>query len=113
MVQQSIFTLSDIATVAQADIQQHSLGLDPIIGISRSMRDAGFPIDAMTIDCLKTSRRITFLVNDARPGIVSFRFGLKRELDELTFSDMNFSDVTASKLGDWIKAYFLNGIVSG
>ncbi len=111
MVQQNIFALSDLAAVAQADIQQQSLEIDPVIGISRSMRDAGFPVDAMTIDCLKTTRRITFLINDANPGTVSFRFGLKRDIDALTFHEIDFAEITATTLFEWIKDYFLTGVV--
>lgn len=101
-----IYALSDIAALAQAEIQATVPGIDPIIGINRSLRKAGFPIDMMTIDCLKTGKRITFLVSDEKPGLVDFQFGFKKEDPKPGFTSLPFEKVTKSQFCLWIDGYF-------
>jgi hypothetical protein len=66
----NVYKLSDIAAEAQAAIQRDFKNIDPIVGVMRNMRAAGFPADAMTVDCLKSGKRIIFILHDDRPDEV-------------------------------------------
>ena len=56
--------LCDFATEAHERVQLNHADIDPIVGVHHKMRDAGFPADVMTIDCLKTGKRIILILND-------------------------------------------------
>ncbi len=106
MTEEAIYQLADIAGAAQIKIQQDFKKIDPIVGISRHMRKAGFPIDAMMIDCLSTGKRILILLNDDKPEYVSYQFGFKDKDPALDFDELFIKDVTEEKIYNWIKQYF-------
>ncbi len=99
-------TLSDLATEAHTRIQQDFININPVVGISRSMRDSGFPADAMTIDCLKTNRRIIIILHDADPDILRYQFSFRDKDPAEEFEMMAFDKLTAQILYDWIASYF-------
>mgnify|MGYP003665038028 CR=1 FL=1 len=51
-----IYALAEIAEAAQVEIQASCPLTDPVIGVSRNLRDAGFAVDVMTIDCFKSGK---------------------------------------------------------
>ncbi len=106
MSNQDIYALADIAEAAQVEIQENFNQIDPIIGVSRSLRESGFPVDVMTIDCLQSGKRITLLVNDEKPGQVSYQFGFKDRAPDSVFTDVAFQQLTRSQLCSWIQSYF-------
>ncbi|MEH6470023.1 MAG: hypothetical protein V7752_02125 [Halopseudomonas sp.] len=106
MTTQNIYALSDIAAAAQAEVQANVRGIDPIVGVSRNLRDSGFPVDVMTIDCIKTGKRITLLLNDDKPGEVSYQFGFRDQAPAAEFTDLAFEQLTVSQLCLWITTYF-------
>lgn len=99
-------TLSDVASEAHAKIQQDFEFINPVIGISRSMRNGGIPADAMTIDCLKTNRRIILILHDNHPNIVRYQFAFRDKDPSDNFEVIDLEQLTVQKLYDWIASYF-------
>lgn len=108
MNKQDIYALADVATAAQTKIQQDFKDVDPIVGINRSMRDAGFAADAMVIDCLQNGRRLTLVLRDEIPGNVAFQFGFIDKDPELEFENMSFDQADENQFYNWIKEYVLD-----
>ena len=106
MSEQALKTLSDIATEAHTRIQKDFEDINPIVGVSQGLRNSGFPADAMTIDCLKTGKRIIIILHDQKPGIVSYQFSYRDKDPSSHFDELEFSELTASTLYEWMKGYF-------
>ena len=106
MTDKHLFTLSDIATDAHTRIQQDFKDIDPIVGVNRSMRKSGIPADAMTIDCLKTGKRIILILHDQQPDIIRYQFSFKNKDPDDKFEEIQFNELTADKLYAWISGYF-------
>lgn len=99
-------TLSDMASDAHARIQATHEHINPVIEVRRGMRDTGIPADVMTIDCLRTRRRITLILHDEQPGVLLYQFiTIEDEVGE-EFQSMPFSEMDALKLFQWIEDYF-------
>ena len=105
-IDSNIKKLSDLITEAHARIQQDFKNIDPIVGVNQQMRKAGIPVDLMTIDCLRTNKRIILLLNDMQPNILSFQFSYKNCDPTDDFETVGFSKVTVQVLYDWMKNYF-------
>tara|TARA_R110001583_G_scaffold152219_1_gene304009 strand:- start:490 stop:807 length:318 start_codon:yes stop_codon:yes gene_type:complete len=101
-----IYALAEIAEAAQVEIQASCPLTDPIIGVSRNLRDAGFAVDVMTIDCCKSGKRITLLVNDDKPGQVCYQLGFRDRDPGAVFESVAFEQLTSVELCRWITAYF-------
>lgn len=99
-------TLSDLATEVHTRVQQRVSNMNPIVSVRRNMRTAGIPADAMTIDCLKTGKRIILILHDQMPDIISFQFSMIEEESGDTFERIAFADLTADVLYQWITEYF-------
>jgi hypothetical protein len=98
--------LCDMATEAHERIQTNFAEIDPIIGVNQRMRDSGFAADLMTIDCLKTGKRIILILNDDIPNILNYQFSYKATDPEGEFQQLDFDKVTSQLLYDWIANYF-------
>lgn len=98
--------LSDLASEAHARIQQDFKDINPVVGISQGMRSAGIPADAMTIDCLKTGKRIIIILHDQHPEIIQYQFSFKAKDPEDEFETLQFVDLTAQIMYQWMKDYF-------
>ncbi|ATX81908.1 hypothetical protein Ga0123462_1041 [Mariprofundus ferrinatatus] len=59
---------------AHAQIQADFDHINPVVGVINRMRNYGIPTDLMTIDCLKSGRRILIAVHDNKPGIADYQF---------------------------------------
>lgn len=70
-----VYTLADIAGLAQRTFQAEFQHIDPVIGVNRQMRTQGFAVDILTIDCVVHKNRITLLIEDAKPDHVRYQFG--------------------------------------
>ncbi|WP_417566536.1 hypothetical protein [Marinobacter sp.] len=99
-------TLSDLASDAHARIQATHEHINPVVEVRRGMRDAGIPADVMTIDCLRTRRRITLILHDEQPGNLLYQFVTIEDEVGDDFQQMALSDLTSGKLFDWIYDYF-------
>jgi hypothetical protein len=98
--------LCDITSAAHARIQQDFDTINPVIGVSHKMRANGIPADAMTIDCLKSGKRIIVILHDQHAEILSYQFSLKDQEPTSEFETIAFSDVKEATLYSWIKDYF-------
>lgn len=109
MNDQPLAVLSDIATETHALIQKDFKDLNPVVGVSRGMRKQGIPADAMTIDCLKTGKRIILILHDDNPEDVLYQFCFKAEDPQDEFLNIKLKQLTVKILYNWIEDYFKNG----
>ncbi|KAA1176154.1 hypothetical protein FWJ25_03220 [Marinobacter salinexigens] len=106
MPEDPLKSLSDMASDAHARIQATHEHINPVVEVRRGMRDSGIPADVMTIDCLRTRRRITLILHDARPGNLLYQFITIDEEVGNNFQSMELSAMSADTLFDWIQDYF-------
>lgn len=98
--------LSDFAEEAHARIQQDFATINPVVGLHQGMRDIGFPTDMMTIDCLKTQRRIIILLNDDQPDTLSYQFAYRDKDPADEFEVLVFAELNTQVIYEWIAGYF-------
>lgn len=101
-----LIKLCDIASDVHARIQQEFEHINPIVGISKKMREIGIPADLITIDELKSGKRIILILDDQQPGIISYQFSYKEKDPDGAFETMQFDDLNTTKMYDWVKGYF-------
>ncbi len=106
MSEDPLKALSDMASDAHARIQAAHQHINPVVEVRRGMRDAGIPADVLTIDCLRTRRRITLILHDDQPGVLLYQFVTIEEEVGDTFNSMAMTEVTVQTLVDWIQDYF-------
>ncbi|MBW3226365.1 hypothetical protein [Marinobacter adhaerens] len=106
MSEDPLKTLSDLASDAHARIQATHQHINPVVEVRRGMRDAGIPADVMTIDCLRTRRRITLILHDDQPGTLLYQFVTIEDEVGNDFQQMGLNDMTTTKLFEWIQEYF-------
>lgn len=106
MTQPPLEILSDRATEAHTRIQQNFDYINPIVGVNRGMRKIGFPADTMTIDCLRTKRRIILILHDDNPEQISYQFAMREEDPAEHFELVALETLTADMLYDWMVKYF-------
>lgn len=106
MTEPPLATLSDLITDAHTKIQKDFEDINPVVGVNRRMRAAGIPVDAMTIDCLKTDKRIIILLNDNSPDIAQYQFSYKSKDPDESFETIAFKQLTTQKLYEWMRDYF-------
>lgn len=106
MPEDPLKTLSDMASDAHARIQAAHQHINPVIEVRRGMRDSGIPADVITIDCLRTRRRITLILHDQQPGTVLYQFVTMDAEVGNDFRQMPLSEMDVSILFDWIQDYF-------
>ena len=98
--------LSDFVELAHARIQKDFADINPVIGINQKLRSVGFPADAMTIDCLKSKKRIIVILHDDMPEIVRYQFSFLDKDPGDTFEELSIQDLSENHLYDWMKSYF-------
>lgn len=106
MSEDPLKALSDMASDAHARIQADHEHINPVVEVRRGMRDAGIPADVMTIDCLRTRRRITLILHDEQPGALLYQFVTIEDEVGDSFQTMALADMTVQTLVDWIQDYF-------
>lgn len=106
MSEDPLKALSDMASDAHARIQATHEHINPVVGVRRKMRDAGIPADVMTIDCLRTGRRINLILHDEQPGVLLYQFITIEDEVKDDFRSMAFSQVNTQTLYDWMERYF-------
>jgi len=105
---QPLSILSDTAAEAHVRIQTDFENINPVVSVSQKMRTQGIPVDMMTIDCLKTGKRIILILHDEQPDIVSYQFSFKDKDPDNKFEIIQLSELTTQTLYEWIKNYFSN-----
>ena len=106
MSEKPLEVLSDLATEAHTKIQQDFEDINPVVGLSRGMRSIGIPADAMTIDCLKTGKRIIIVLHDHQPEIIQYQFSFKAQDPGDIFETLKFKDLTTQVMYEWMRDYF-------
>lgn len=106
MPEDPLKTLSDMASDAHARIQQTYEHINPVVEVRRGMRDAGIPADVMTIDCLRSRRRILLILHDEEPGVLLYQFVTLEDEMGTEFQRKALAEVSCDTLVDWIKGYF-------
>jgi hypothetical protein len=89
-----IYVLGDIAALAQLQFQARHKNIDPVIGINRQMRKQGFAVDLLLIDCHVSKKRITLLIDDAKPDTVGYQLGYNDKSPSSGFSPMPVAQLT-------------------
>ena len=100
--------LSDLVTDAHTNIQADFTDLDPIVGVSQQMRRAGIAADLMTIDCLRSGKRIIMVLQDQQPDLVHYQFSFRDQDPAANFEQMPLADVSVKTLYHWMSHYFLS-----
>ena len=98
-----IYDLSEIAKLAQADIQAAYPNVDPIIGISHNLRNAGCAADTLTIDNRANDTRIIMIIHDHKPEIVDYEFASISKDPSFNFTEITLADLTEAKLFEMMK----------
>ncbi|MDZ7805366.1 hypothetical protein [Thiohalophilus sp.] len=106
MSEDTLKVLSDMVSDAHAGIQASHEHINPVVEVRRGMRDAGIPADVMTIDCLRTRRRITLILHDEQPGVLLYQFITIEDEVGSNFQSIALSEMDTQKLFQWIKEYF-------
>lgn len=99
-------TLCDRASEAHTRIQQDFNNIDPVVGVSQNMRASGIPADVITIDCLRSGKRIILVLHDQQPDVISYQFSFKDKDPGDSFEEQAFDQLTASALYNWMRDYF-------
>ena len=97
-----VYQISDIASVAQARVQQAYNDIDPIINISHQMRQAGFAADTLTIERQQTKKRILMIFDDQDPDTVLVELGYSNEDPRMTFTAFALKDLSETLLFNWM-----------
>lgn len=106
MSEDPLKALSDMASEAHTRIQAAHEHINPVIAVRQGMRDIGIPADVMSIDCLRTQRRIMLILHDGEPGTLLYQFVTIDEEAGDDFLRMEFTKVTTQMLFDWMQEYF-------
>ena len=99
--------LCDIAEEVHKAIQRDFDDIDPLIGVSQNMRTNGIPADVMTVDCLRTRKRIIIILHDQQPDIIRYQFTLMDEDPSGGFEELLFAEFKNETFYHWISQYFL------
>ncbi|OEY65419.1 hypothetical protein [Marinobacter sp. X15-166B] len=106
MSEDPLKTLSELASEAHARVQAAHQHINPVVEVRRGMRDAGIPADVMTLDCLRTRRRITLILHDNQPGLLLYQFITIDEEVGQKFQQIALREVTVDTLVGWLQEYF-------
>ena len=106
MSEDPLKALSDMVSDAHARIQASHEHINPVVEVRRGMRDAGIPADVMTIDCLRTRRRITLILHDEQPGVLLYQFIAIEDEVGSDFQSIALSEIDTQKLFQWMEEYF-------
>jgi hypothetical protein len=102
----AITSIYELVTQAHAYIQQNYSDIDPVVSVNTQMRNRGVPADVMTIDCLKTGKRILLIFHDEQADMVSYQFCFKDKDPYDAFESIDLKQVTAKQLYDWMVLHF-------
>ncbi|WP_210394655.1 hypothetical protein [Motiliproteus sediminis] len=102
---QPLETLAEYASEAHARIQRDFAACDPVVGVSRQMRAQGFPADVITLDCIKSGKRIILILHDQQPDIVSYQFARRDAEAGDGFDTLPFAQLDADTLYRWMRDY--------
>jgi len=96
----------DIITESHTRIQKDFADINPMVGVNQHMRKMDVPVDVITIDSLKSGKRIIVILHDHHPDIVRFQFTFKEKDPDENFDQLPTDELTANKVYTWIADYF-------
>ena len=102
--------ISDALTAAHTKIQQDFLQLNPVVGVRSSLREAGFPADLISIDCLKSKKRIILLLHDQQPEHIGLQYGMIDDEPSTDFNNIDSDKVDEQQLYTWMKDFFIKAL---
>ena len=108
MKNEKLEALCDIVTQTHTRIQKDFNDINPMVGVNRQMREMGVPVDVVTIDCLKSGKRIILILHDHHPETIRYQLSFKDEDPDEQFEQIQVNELTEDKLYDWIQRYFQN-----
>jgi len=106
MTSEPLKLLSDLITDAHARIQQAHVDINPVVALRRGMRDKGIPADAITVDCLRTGKRIVLILHDQQPEELVYQFTLKDEETDAPYQQIALNNLRVELLFEWMRDYF-------
>ncbi|UTF59000.1 hypothetical protein [Gilvimarinus sp. DA14] len=106
MPEDPLKTLSDQITEAHTKIQQTHQDINPVVAVRRGLRDTGIPADVMTVDCLRTRKRIMLILHDEEQGMLLYQFANLDDEASDQFQRKRFSEVNVEVLVEWMEDYF-------
>ena len=101
-----IQSICEAVEEAHAKIQEDFDNINPVVGVINRMRKIGIATDLMTIDCLKSGKRILIAIHDSQPEIANYQFCLRDEDPSDDFESIAIESLTAQKLYVWMKETF-------
>ena len=101
-----VYPLSDLAQLAQAQVQAEYQHIDPVIGVSHNLRKSGFAADTLTIENIKNDKRILMVLHDHKPHIVDYEFGQASQDPNFDFKEITVQELTQKKLYEWMVEVF-------
>jgi len=107
MSNDSLKTLSDQITAAHIRIQQAHSDLNPVVGLRRGMREKGIPADALTVDCLRSGKRIVLILHDRQPSVLIYQLTLIETDTDAPYQQQELASVNVDTLFAWMRDYFL------
>jgi len=70
------------------------------------MRKASVPADIMTIECLRTDKRIILVLHDQQQDIVNYQFCFRNKDPQGEYKQIKSELLTAQILFEWMRDYF-------
>ena len=104
MAEEPLKSLSDMASEATPAFRRRTSTSIPwwrCVGAAM-----GIPADVMTIDCLRTRRRITLILHDGQPGVFLYQFVTIDDEVGNDFQQKPMSEMSTQLLFDWMEDYF-------
>jgi len=101
-----ITRICEAIETAHARIQSDFADINPVVAVNKQMRAHGIATDIMTIDCLKTGKRILLVFHDSDPDQAHYQF-CRRDADPGDlFESIALQSLTDQQLYDWMKDTF-------
>jgi len=94
--------LCDAIEAAHARVQSDFEQINPVVAVNRKMRDFGIATDLMTIDCLRTGKRILIVLHDSEPHTADYQFCLRDEDPADDFTRVPLTTITSQTLYNWM-----------
>jgi len=100
--------ICEAVEAAHVKIQQDFEQINPVVAVNRKMRDFGIATDLMTIDCLRTGKRILLVLHDAEPNTADYQICHRNEDPGDEFNRIPLTTITPQTLYNWMRDTFSN-----
>jgi hypothetical protein len=97
-----VYKVGDVAAEAQKKIQDSFSDNNPVISISHDLRKNGFAADTMTVQNLKSNKRVLLVFHDSQPKSVDYEFGLISEDPKMDFKQLTLKELDKDQFVNWM-----------